>query len=66
MNESSKIGIIGSGSWATAIAKMVLHNVPSINWYFRNPLHVQGFKQKHHNPNYLTSVDFEIDRINFV
>ena len=63
MDQTSKIGLIGSGSWATAIAKMLLNNVPSINWYFRDPSHIQDFKRKKHNPNYLTSVDFDTEAI---
>ncbi|MBS2209847.1 NAD(P)H-dependent glycerol-3-phosphate dehydrogenase [Carboxylicivirga mesophila] len=65
MDESSKVGIIGSGSWATAIAKMLLNNVPSINWYFRDQVHIDDFRRFRHNPNYLTSVEFNPDRINF-
>ncbi len=62
---TSKIGIVGSGSWATAIAKMVLANVPNINWYFRNPRRVDDFIKKKHNPNYLQSVSFDVNRITF-
>lgn len=62
---TSKIGIVGSGSWATAIAKMVLANVPNINWYFRNPRRVDDFIKKKHNPNYLQSVSFDANRITF-
>lgn len=62
---TSKIGIVGSGSWATAIAKMVLANVPNINWYFRNPRRVDDFVKKKHNPNYLQSVSFDVNRITF-
>ncbi len=65
MDESSRVGIIGSGSWATAIAKMLLNNVTSINWYFRDKTHIDDFKRISHNPNYLTSVEFNPDRINF-
>ncbi len=65
MDESSRIGLIGSGSWATAIAKMLLNNVPSINWYFRNQSHIEDFKRYKHNTNYLTSVEFNPDRIAF-
>lgn len=62
---TSKIGIVGSGSWATAIAKMVLANVQNINWYFRNPRRVDDFLKKKHNPNYLQSVSFDVNRIAF-
>jgi len=65
MDESSKVGIIGSGSWATAIAKMLFNNVASINWYFRDKGHIEEFKRYKHNPNYLTSVEFNPDKINF-
>ena len=65
MDETSKIGIIGSGSWATAIAKMLLNNVTSINWHFRDQEHIDAFQLKSHNPNYLSSVEFDTDRINF-
>lgn len=62
---TSKIGIIGSGSWATAISKMVLSNSGSINWHFRNPEYIEKFKRTKHNPNYLTAVSFDTDRIHF-
>ncbi len=65
MDEASTIGIIGSGSWATAIAKMVLNNSDKLNWYFRDDDHVKQFKKVGHNPNYLTSVEFDINKISF-
>ncbi len=63
MDESSKVGIIGSGSWATAIAKLLLNNVSSINWHFRNKDYIDEFRQYKHNPNYLTGVEFNMDDI---
>ncbi|WP_462318415.1 NAD(P)H-dependent glycerol-3-phosphate dehydrogenase, partial [Marinilabilia sp.] len=65
MDEESTIGIIGSGSWATAIAKMVLNNSDRLNWYFREEEHIERFRKVGHNPNYLTSVDFDTDNIFF-
>ncbi|HYF33476.1 MAG TPA: NAD(P)H-dependent glycerol-3-phosphate dehydrogenase [Chitinophagaceae bacterium] len=53
-----KIGIIGSGSWATALAKIVTDNNTSINWWVRNDHIVNHLLQRHHNPNYLSSVYF--------
>jgi len=63
MDESSKVGIIGSGSWATAIAKLLLNNVSSINWHFRNKEYIDKFRKHKHNPNYLTGVEFNMDDI---
>jgi glycerol-3-phosphate dehydrogenase (NAD(P)+) len=60
-----KIAIIGSGSWATALAKILLNNVDRIGWYFRNPESIDQFKRFKHNPNYLRGVEFDINRIDF-
>ncbi len=65
MDESSRVGIIGSGSWATAVAKILMNNVLELNWYFRNPKHIKKFRKHGHNPNYLTGVDFEVDNVHF-
>ncbi|WP_461632075.1 NAD(P)H-dependent glycerol-3-phosphate dehydrogenase [Labilibaculum euxinus] len=65
MNKSSKIAIIGGGSWATAIAKIFMENVAEINWYMRNPDTIDQFKELGHNPRYITSAEFDIDKINF-
>ena len=65
MNNPPKIAIIGSGSWATALAKILLNNVMEINWYFRSESNIELFKRFGHNPNYLRGVDFDIERITF-
>ncbi|WP_320019983.1 NAD(P)H-dependent glycerol-3-phosphate dehydrogenase [Labilibaculum manganireducens] len=65
MNKSSKIAIIGGGSWATAIAKIFMENVAEINWYMRNPDTIDQFKELGHNPRYITGAEFDIDKINF-
>lgn len=62
---TARIGIVGSGSWATAIAKMVLINSERISWFFRNPEQIEKFRRIGHNPNYLTSVGFDTKRIDF-
>lgn len=63
--KTEKVGVIGSGSWATAIAKMLLENVEQINWFFRKTETIERFKKLKSNPRYLQSVDFEVDRIHF-
>ena len=63
--QNERIGLIGSGSWATAIAKMLMCNVQTINWHFRSNLHIEQFQKYGHNPNYLQGVAFDTTRINF-
>ena len=65
MFENSKIAIVGSGSWATALAKILLNNVGSINWYVRSHETIQFMVRHKHNPNYLCDVLFDTDRIRF-
>jgi len=62
--EQKKFGIIGGGSWATAIVKILLNNVPSVNWYVRNEEAVSHLRQYGHNPRYLTSVEFDPKKLN--
>lgn len=56
---------MGGGSWATALAKLLLQNCETITWYMRRDDRIEEFKRLHHNPAYLTDVDFDIERINF-
>ena len=65
MNLPGKIAIMGSGSWATALAKIVLSTQERINWYMRRDDQIQDFLQTGHNPSYLSAVEFDINRINF-
>lgn len=63
--KSPVIGMIGSGSWATALAKLLLNNCESINWFIRNQEDIDYFKKYTNNAKYLTSVDFDVTKINF-
>ncbi len=53
-------GIIGSGSWATALVKILTDNKHSVNWWVRNEKSRQHLLQRHHNPSYLPSVNFDM------
>lgn len=55
-----RLGLIGSGSWATALAKVITDNKVSLNWCVRNKAIADHILQRHHNPNYLSSVYFNI------
>ncbi|MCF6333409.1 MAG: NAD(P)H-dependent glycerol-3-phosphate dehydrogenase [Draconibacterium sp.] len=63
--KTNKVGVIGSGSWATALSKMLLENVENINWFFRKPETIEQFEKTQHNPRYLRSVEFDTARISF-
>lgn len=65
MNMFNKIAVMGGGSWATALAKLLLRNCDSIIWYMRRDDRIEDFKRLRHNPAYLTDVEFDIDRIEF-
>ena len=63
MTDSLKFAVIGGGSWATAIVKMLCQNVDVVGWYMRNEAAIEHLKEEHHNPNYLSSVEFNIDQL---
>ena len=65
MYDCGRIAIIGGGSWATAIAKIVVEHTHHIGWYMRRDDRIADFKRLGHNPAYLTSVHFNIDEIGF-
>ena len=63
MTKNIKFAVIGGGSWATAIAKMLSENLKEITWYMRNEDAIDHIKKHHHNPNYLSSVEFDIKKL---
>lgn len=65
IHKDSKVAMIGSGSWATALAKIILSNADTISWYFRRPETIEDFQKYGHNPRYMRGVEFELDRIKF-
>ncbi|MGV3527622.1 MAG: NAD(P)H-dependent glycerol-3-phosphate dehydrogenase [Flavisolibacter sp.] len=59
-----KIGVIGNGSWATALVKMITDNEHSVNWWVRNEASIEYIKRRRHNPNYLSSAYFDVNLLN--
>jgi glycerol-3-phosphate dehydrogenase (NAD(P)+) len=61
-----KVAMIGGGSWATAIVKMLSDNISEkeIFWWMRNPEAIAHIKKYHHNPNYLSSVEIKMSEEN--
>lgn len=65
MSNPNRIAILGGGTWATALAKIMLAHEKHINWYMRRPEQITEFLKTGHNPSYLSNVEFNIDRITF-
>lgn len=65
MNNCGKIAIIGGGSWATAIARIVVRHTHHIGWYMRRDDRIAEFKRLGHNPAYLMAANFNVEEINF-
>jgi len=53
-------GIIGSGSWATALVKILTDNGQKINWWVRNGKQIEYINRRKHNPHYLTSAHLDV------
>lgn len=58
-----KIAVIGGGSWATALIKMLCNNVAEVHWWVRNEETVEYVKKFKRNPKYLTSVEFDTNKL---
>lgn len=61
--DNLRYAMIGSGSWATALAKLILNNQESISWYVRDDEMIDQINRTQHNPYYLSAVKFDPKRI---
>ena len=62
---NKKVAVIGGGSWATALAKLLLGNCERISWYLRKPERIEEFRKRGYNPVYLSDISFDVSRIDF-
>ena len=65
MSGLGNVAVIGSGSWATALAKLLLANCDRIGWYIHREDRIEEFIRYRHNPVYLSDVEFDTVRIDF-
>lgn len=56
-------GILGSGSWGTALAKILTDNGNTIQWWNRSEAAIKHIQARHHNPQYLPSAGFDISKL---
>jgi glycerol-3-phosphate dehydrogenase (NAD(P)+) len=57
-------GVIGSGSWATALTKILTDKKIPVNWWIRNTANIDFINKRKHNPHYLSSVLFDTSLLN--
>ncbi len=62
MADQPIIGIVGGGSWATAIAKILTQNVDHVYWWMRNSDSATYFRKYQRNPKYLPSIKFDKEK----
>jgi len=63
MNNQLKIAVLGGGSWATAIVKMLCENIETVGWYMRSTYVAEHIKLNKHNPNYLSSAELHPNQL---
>ena len=63
MEKKLKVAVIGGGSWATAIIKMLSNNCDEVLWWIRKPETADFIKKYKHNPNYLSAVEINLDHV---
>lgn len=59
----ARIGVLGGGSWATALIKILTQNVDKINWWIRNYRDIEYIQQFGHNPRYLSSARMDTNKV---
>jgi glycerol-3-phosphate dehydrogenase (NAD(P)+) len=63
-DQEKKIAVIGGGSWATALVKILTSQKHVINWWMHNESSAAHIIKYRHNPKYLQAVEFDLERIN--
>jgi glycerol-3-phosphate dehydrogenase (NAD(P)+) len=63
MDKNTKVAVLGGGSWATAIVKMLSENLDTIGWYMRSVYAVEHIKRNRHNPSYLSSAELHPEQL---
>ncbi len=63
IDADSRCAVIGYGSWATALVKLLSGNDRQVGWYVRNPEVLEALRTEGRNPRYLSDVEFDRARI---
>lgn len=61
LSENARIAVVGGGSWATAIVKMLCDAKHEVRWWMRDENAIDNIKKYKHNLNYLRSAELHIN-----
>lgn len=65
MNPYKKIGMVGNGSWASALMKLLTNHNHKVFWHIRKQDDLKYFIENHRNPRYLSELEFDNKKINY-
>lgn len=63
MEITKKIALLGSGSWASAIVKILHISQKSVSWYIREPEILEGILETKHNPMYVSDIEYNTNKL---
>ncbi len=63
LSEPTKITVIGGGSWATALVKILSENNVKINWWLKAAEDVKHIKEFGKNPRYLSNIQVNLKKV---
>lgn len=63
IDSNTHFAVIGSGSWATAIVKILLDSGRVVEWYIRNDEVREHIAAHKNNPKYLSQVHFSMENL---
>ncbi len=58
-----RVGVLGGGSWATALVKLLTNNLDTVHWWMRNKEAIDHIRQFGHNPHYTQSIEFDKNKL---
>jgi glycerol-3-phosphate dehydrogenase (NAD(P)+) len=63
MDKQTRFGVLGGGSWATALVKLLSNNADEIHWWMRSEKAADHIREFRHNPNYIQSIEFDLNKV---
>lgn len=63
MKQPARLTMVGGGSWATALVKILSEANIHIRWWMRSERDADHIRQYHHNPSYLSDVQINARKV---